>query len=192
MENNSKDEITIKITRRDKIYLSIIAALLVAIVVLAIVLPRPYKTVEVEKSVEKLVYKDKYHTEKVYIIGKDNPIYHDGETEFDVDGKTYTVLEKYSFLDTGAFVKAVFIANITSDDVQSTYEINLSEALTDEFIKDVGDSWFGIDVLITSENMKAVTDILKESITGLEYSQTYRLNVEFEDAVASFIIDYIE
>ena len=190
--SNSKDEITIKITGRDKIYLSIIAALLAIIVILAIVLPRPYKTVEVEKPVEKLIYKDKYKTEKVYIIGKDNPLFQDGETEYEISGKTYTTIEKFTFLDAGSFVKASFVTGVTNDDVQSTYEINLSDALVDEFIKDVGDSWFGIEVLITSENMKAITDVLKESINGLEYSQTYRLNVEFEDAVASFIIDYIE
>lgn len=192
MENAQNGEFSIKFTNRDKIYLSVIAVLLVAIVILAIVLPRPYKIVEVEKPVEKIVEVKAFDTQTVYIVGKDYPDFHDGDESVDINGREYTILEKFNLHDTGAFVKAVFIVTTTSDGVESTFEITLLKTLTDEIVVDMGSSADGIDVYITSDNMKDITDIVKQSLTGLSYSHTYLLKLEFEDAVATYKINYID
>ena len=192
MENSQNGEFSIKFTNRDKIYVSIIAVLFVAIVILAIVLPRPYKIVEVEKPVEKIVEVKAFDTKTVYIVGKAYPYYNDGDESVDINGREYTILEHFNLLDTGAFVKATFIVTTASDGAESTFEIQLSKTLTDEIVVDMGNSADGIDIYITSDNMQDITDIVKQSITGLSYSHTYLLKLEFEDAVATYRINYID
>lgn len=194
MENTKqKDEITLKITKKDKIYISIIAVLLVAIVVLAIVLPRPYRVVEVEKPVDRIVYQEVYPTETAYIISKDSALYDSVNHNYiDTNGQEYTILEKYNLIDTGRFKEMSIVTNIDDAEIQMLYETKFDKELSKEFVKDVGDGMFGIDIVITSENMKAACDTFKDSISSFAYSNRYVLKVVFEKAVVNYLVTYVE
>ena len=189
-QNLSKNETNIKITKRDKIYLSIIAVLIVAIVVLAIVLPRPYKIVEVDKPIDNYIYQKVYDTKKVYIISEDSLLY--DENYVDTDGQEYTILEKFSLIDTGALKNATATVVIDIGGTESTYKLKLSESLIKEFVKNVGDGVLGTDIIISSSSMKSLDSVIRECISDLSYSQSYLLSFEFEDVIANYIVTYVK
>ena len=194
MENiKQKDEITLKITQRDKIYLTVIAVLIVVLIVLAIVLPRPYKVVEVEKPVDRYIYQEVYPTNAAYIISKESAVYDElNHNYIDTNGQEYTIPEKYNLLDTGRFKQMSVITSVGGGDIEMTYETKLDETIAGEFVKDVGDGLFGIDVVITSENMKLAVDSFRTNISSLGYSNKYVLKVVFENAVVRYLVTFVE
>ncbi len=192
-QNKLEKEISIKFTNRDKLYLSIIAVLILAIVILAIVLPRPYKTVTVEKPVDNYVYQKVYETQKVYIISTDSVFYDDVNPNYiDSDGNEYTILERFSFVDTGALKNMSVTVYIDSNDMVGTNQKKLNETLCAEFVQGIDNGMFGIDVFITSENMKDLADFLRQDNPDLDFGQKYLLKIEFENLVLNFIVTYVE
>lgn len=194
MEQNKQiGGINFKFTNRDKIYLCIISVLLVTIIILAIVLPRPYKTVEVEKPVDNYIYQKVYDTKKVYIISTESALYDEVNHNYiDTDDNVYTILQRFTLLDTGAFKNMSVTVYIDTGESTSTYKRQLTEDLSAEFVKDVGNGAFGIDVFVTSENMKTVATTLRQDISALGYGQSYLLNIQFENAVLNYIVTYVE
>ena len=187
-----KNEWSFKITNRDKIYWSIIAVLLATIIVLAIVLPRPYRVVEVEKQVVEYVYRD-VHRENYYIISKENPLYNDGDSSVDVEGQEYSVLERYSLIDCGTFKSAIFVVQLTNNNqVISTIEQAIDETLINEFVNDIGSASMGVDIIISSENMKSLTDAWKENLPFQYQQLSYMFKFEFQKAVVQIAVDYVE
>ena len=193
---NKKKEWVFKITNRDKIYWSIITVLLATIVVLAIVLPRPYRLTEADKQfvVDRNVYSGSYN-----IISKDNPLYDEGESSVQLGDKEYTILEKCAIVDAGTLKSARFKVNITGTNTNITIEQAIDSELVNEFIKNNNKAAFGVDLIVSSENIKSLTEAWKGSdedaytYRTLHYdNMTYILMFEFQKAITQIMVDYVE
>ncbi len=188
-----KDTFTIEITKKDKIYLSIILTLVCAIIVMAICLPRPYKEIEKEVPVYETRYREVYDTKEVYIISEANSLF-DSENNCyqDIKGNKYISSFSNSYIETGDIVEAKVSIMVEEAGVNQKKELILQKSLLDLFVSsslqqfktDVNIDYFfmsGIKNLFISELGNENVDVLED----------YLFELTFENAKINLIVSYI-
>lgn len=182
----SKETLTINITRRDRIYISIIAVLVVAVLVLAICLPRPYKTVEVEKPVvvKQNVYV--YPTEHTYIINPNSALYDSVNQNYILSGDEYIKTEvfEYDDLDDCKQVQVSVIDN------GQTITLGLENELVLQLVQKPTTS-FSTNIVVSSELMNAVSLMFEARGIQLAVNEEFLFEIVFEESKVNIIVSYI-
>lgn len=181
-----KDIVTININRKDKIYISIIAVLVVAIIVLAICLPRPYKIVEVEKTNNVIEYIEKEPTKKANIINPNSPLFDSLSNSYVLEGKTYLSSTTFKYIDVGEFEKAQFSLmlnnNKTTFDLQPELRLQLvrQNALS-----------FETEIVVSGYLMEALKTYLTASGVETAFNEQYLFELDFTNSRIEIIVNFI-
>lgn len=181
-----KDTLTINITRRDKIYFSIIAILVVAIIILAICLPRPYRVVEVEKPVivEQNVYV--YPTENSYIINPNSALYDNVNENYILGEDEYIKTEVFEYHDLDVLEHAQ--VSVLNDGQTVTY--GLKNELMLQLVQKKTTS-FATNIVVSSELMQAVSSMFEAEQIALAVNEEFLFEITFENAKVNLIVSYI-
>lgn len=183
--------LNITITRKDKIYASIIAVLVCLCVVLAIVLPRPYKIVEVDKPRDVPVYQTVYETKYAYLLSPSNSEY-DGEAKDD-DGNVYYLEYKNLIVDAGSVSNikvSLMIDGINGKEKKTiTLNDNLVELITDDNISHD----FGVNIMIDGYMMDTIKTTFANNVgvDKLTILDHYLFEIEFEYAKVNILVAYL-
>ena len=188
-----EDVIKINITRKDKIYLSIIAVLVLACVCLAIVLPRPYKLVEVEKPVYETVYQKVYDTKNLYLINPTSALYDETSGYTDAFGNEYAPSYENSYLDTGNLRGANVSVKVLEGSSGIVKTIALEESIANLIVLNSSFNEFGVNIYFDTSILNSINNIFIEALQDkksnpLDY---YLFVIEFERAVMNFVVCYI-
>lgn len=188
-----EDVIKINITRKDKIYLSIIAVLVLACVCLAIVLPRPYKLVEVEKPVYETVYQKVYDTKNLYLINPTSALYDETSGYTDAFGNEYVPSYENSYLDTGNLRSVNVSVKVIEGSSEIVKTIALEESIANLIVLNSSFNEFGVNIYFDTSILNSINNIFIEALQDkksnpLDY---YLFAIEFERAVMNFVVCYI-
>ena len=188
-----EDVIKINITRKDKIYLSIIAVLVLACVCLAIVLPRPYKVVEVEKPVYETVYQKVYDTKNLYLINPTSALYDETSGYTDDFGNEYVPSYENSYLDTGNLRGVNVSVKVLEGSSEIVKTIALEESIANLIVLNSSFNEFGVNIYFDTSILNSINNIFIEALQDkksnpLDY---YLFEIEFEKAVMNFVVCYI-
>lgn len=181
----------ISITRKDKVYISIIAVLVALCMVLAIVLPRPYKIVEVDKPRDVPVYQTVYETKHAYLLSPSNSEY-DGEA-VDEDGNVYYLEYNNLIVDAGRVSNikvSLMIDGINGKEKKTiTLNDNLVELITDDNISHD----FGVNIMIDSYIMETIKTAFADNVGAdkLTVHDHYLFEIEFEYAKINILVAYL-
>ena len=188
-----EDVIKINITRKDKIYLSIIAVLVLACVCLAIVLPRPYKLVEVEKPVYETVYQKVYDTKNLYLINPTSALYDETSGYTDAFGNEYATSYENSYLDTGKLRSVNVSVKVLEGSSEIVKTIVLEESIANLIVLNSSFNEFGVNIYFDTSILNSINNIFffflqDKKSNPLDY---YLFEIEFERAVMNFVVCYI-
>lgn len=188
-----EDVIKINITRKDKIYLSIIAVLVLACVCLAIVLPRPYKLVEVEKPVYETVYQKVYDTKNLYLINPTSALYDETSGYTDAFGNEHATSYENSYLDTGNLRGVNVSVKVLEGSSEIVKTIALEESIANLIVLNSSFNEFGVNIYFDTSILNSINNIFIEALQDkksnpLDY---YLFVIEFERAVMNFVVCYI-
>lgn len=186
-----KDTIVVNITKKDKVYLSIIGVLILIVIALCIVLPRPYKFIEVETPVYEKVYRDVYQTEKVYLISTTSVLYDDLVPYVDSKGNEYKTIFTKNYIDTGSMLSASVSLKIDLGQGEEIKKLTIDENLID-VILDYESPEFGVDVKFSSAIMSSVLTIFENLLNKeLNVKDNFLFEFSFENAKVNAVVSYI-
>jgi len=190
----SSDKITIEITKKDKVYLSIILVLVCAIVCLAICLPRPYKVVEVEKPVYEKVYQKVYKTEQVYIISPSNSLYDEVTNSYtDANQNIYVSGVTNNYVDTGVLIESKVSLMVDNQGIEEKKEIKLSNTLQELLVKGSNNYDFGVDIEINYNLMANIKNLFIAQVgeVNVNVLDSYLFEFSFNQAKVNIIVNYL-
>ena len=165
---NKEDNIVVNISKKDKLYFSIIAVLILVIVALAIVLPRPYKVVEIEKPVYQTVYKHVYDTQQIYIINQTSPLYKEGIDYIDAEGNEYKLSYSNSYIDTGAIQKVYVTFEMIENFSISKKTLELKSDTINLLVENSGEGIFGIKINFNSVLLDLIEQEINNCVQNVE------------------------
>lgn len=188
-----EDVIKINITRKDKIYLSIIAVLVLACVCLSIVLPRPYKVVEVEKPVYETVYQKVYDTKNLYLINPTSALYDETSGYTDAFGNEYATSYENSYLDTGNLRSVNVSVKVIEGSSEIVKNISLEESIANLIVLNSSFNEFGVNIYFDTSILNSINNIFIEALQDKKSNPLdhYLFEIEFEKAVMNFVVCYI-
>jgi len=181
----------ISITRKDKVYISIIAVLVALCMVLAIVLPRPYKIVEVDKPRDVPVYQTVYETKHAYLLSPSNSKY-DGEA-VDDDGNVYYLEYNNLIVDAGKVNSIKVSLMIDGVNGKEKKPIKLGENLVELITEDNIAHDFGVNIMIDSYIMETIKTAFADNVGAdkLTVHDHYLFEIEFEYAKVNILVAYL-
>lgn len=188
-----KDKFVINLTKKDKIYISIIFVLVCACFVLAIVLPRPYKIVEVEKPVYETAYQKVYDTNNVYLISTTSSLYNDEVKGYDDGNNFYGLAYSKNYIDTGDLLNIKVSVKVNEAGVENVKTITLDRVSASLIVKNANISAFGVNIEITSSIMQTINTYFVKMLgenksNPLDY---YLFEISFKSAVVNTVVAYI-
>ena len=186
-----EDSIVVNITKKDKLYLSIIGILLIIIVALAVVLPRPYKIVEVEKPIYQTVYKHVYDTKQIYIISSTSALYDANQNYIDANGNEYKLTSNKAYIDTGKVENAYVSVEVYESSTLVKKKVQISKESVDLIVIGEGSGSFGIEITFSSSVLDVIEQEVK-AIVDIDIISCYLFEFEFEGAKINYIVNYIK
>lgn len=190
----AKDKITIEITKKDKIYLSVIFALVCLTVCLAICLPRPYKFIEKEVVVYTPQHIKVYETETCHIISPMNTLYDSVNGYYeDANNNKYVIGFEKTYVETGKFNGAEVSVITDQNGVDNKHTIELTEALTELFVFDKSQNGFGVKISLDYYIMQNVENLFKTNLGAdkIDILQDYLFSFNFENAEVYIIVSFL-
>ena len=190
-----KEKIVIEITKKDKVYLSVIGVLIAAIICLAICLPRQYKFVDKEV----VVYQDKqvkvYETEKLYLISPLNSLYNASLGYYeDFDGNKYVSGYNQTYVGTGKLEKVIASVIVDEAGIDVKKPMEIIEALVEAFVEDKSQNGFGVEVNLDYYIMKNIRErfigLLGEGKVG--ELDNYLIELKFETAEINLLVSFLD
>ena len=181
------------LTKKDKVYISIIAVLVCVCIVLAIVLPRPYKVVKVETPVYETKYQQVYETEKAYLISSTSTLYNQSINGYNDGENLYVSSFAKEYLGTGNLKDIKVSVKVSEAGVDVLKTLTLNSTLSSAVVQNANINSFGIKVEITSQIMQIINsdfvNMLGEKKSNpLDY---YLFEISFEKAIVNVVVAFI-
>jgi len=185
-----KDVVTFEITKKDKVYLSIIFGLVIALICMAICLPRPYKVIEKEVPVYETKVKEVYNTKQIYLISSSNSLYDQSKGYYeDLEGNKYVASFSNLYLNVGEVINAKVIIVIDNSGIKERKEVVLQTSYTDLLVDD--SNGFGQIVSVNSYLMTNIKSLLESQFGNMNIKEDYLFEISFENAKISLLVSYI-
>lgn len=188
---DKNDKVVINITKKDKVYLSVILALTILCLCLAIILPRPYKTVEVNTPVYEKIYQKVYETKNIYIMNPSNILFDQENNSYeDINHNVYGSVIVNNYIDTGA-VKEIKVSVMVGNGTSSQKKVfKLGAEMVNFIVSNNIYNEFGVDVRISATLMENIKNGMAENSIETGVLDNYLFEIEFERAVVNYIVAY--
>ena len=187
-----KETFIIRITKRDKVYLSIIFCLVFSIICMAICLPRPYKVVETEVPVYVPQERRVYETKNVYIITTNSNLY-DEETGYyqDINDNKYMLSFEENIIDSGDLEDLQVSINRVENGKNTKKTIKLENAIKNLIV--FNDTGFGLTIKINQFIMLNIKNIFNTNLGAntIFIKDDFLLEFKFEKAEVNIIVSFI-
>ena len=187
-----KENFIIEITKRDKVYLSIILCLISVIVCLAICLPRPYKVIEKEVVVYVPQEKRVFETKKEYIITSNSSLFDESINGYkDLNGNQYVLSSEHDVIDCGKLDELIVSVSKETSGVLEKKTIIVEDALAGLIVENSGA--FGCKINVNQFIMLNIKNIFDTNLgaNSILAKEDFLFEFKFEKAELNIIVSFI-